>query len=479
MKRTFTILCLLFFGITLTSSHAQEAWGLRSITEDFQVYWLIDSKADLIWLTDTVSLDASNNGTNDFASLAEKWAARYRLDAHIVFDPDSSKVDWNNNGTVNFENSTDSLGLLHIGRFVEGEFVHFTGHFDGQYHPISNIFQNTGSRSGLFGGIKGATIENVTLENIRIVTSAGYNGTIVGRADEVSETEGVRNVIRRAGATGSMIITNTGGNIYTGGITGRLDRGDIIECFTILDVRAIGNLTSNRRVSGIVGQIEGDATIKDSYSVSTVSAWDQTGIVAGRVAGPGVNISNSYAAGQVLSTTPDNPRPGIGIFIGLLNDATSISSSYYQEVAEGITAGIGNSTWGGTPQVVGMPAGDFASQANFSGWDFDEVWKIGDVEGQNRPYLQWQDIEPVIDDTSVRDFLKQGVNFKVYPNPVKDVLYVTNAPVNAQYAVVTLTGQIIESGKVTHEQFSVNTGSYVPGVYLIKIEHSAIRFIKK
>lgn len=83
---------------------------LDKVTENSVDYWDIDTPEDLIWLTDTLNLDADKDGTPDFDSVAVKWGANYRLVADITFDPDSSKVDWNGDGTVDFTGSTDQYG---------------------------------------------------------------------------------------------------------------------------------------------------------------------------------------------------------------------------------------------------------------------------------------------------------------------------------------------------------------------------------
>jgi hypothetical protein len=59
----------------------------------------------------------------------------------------------------------------------------FTGSYDGQNHTISGLYINRPSGTtyiGLFGYTNGATIKNVGLINVNIVTSYWYVGALVG-----------------------------------------------------------------------------------------------------------------------------------------------------------------------------------------------------------------------------------------------------------------------------------------------------------
>ena len=86
----------------------------------------------------------------------------------------------------------DSFGP--IGRYCSGQGVNkpFTGHFDGQGHTIKGIYQSgwdfgyewgTTGYLGLFGYVKDATIENLTIEGMESVVEGGTLAAIAGRAD--------------------------------------------------------------------------------------------------------------------------------------------------------------------------------------------------------------------------------------------------------------------------------------------------------
>lgn len=61
--------------------------------------------------------------------------------------------------------------------------------------------------------------------------------------------------------------------------------------------------------------------------------------------------------------------------------------------------------------------------------------------------------------------------FTIYPNPVKEVLFV-DAPSsvnNAKYEVYTLEGRILASGDLNLKNNKINVAHFSAGIYLIKI----------
>lgn len=66
-------------------------------------------------------------------------------------------------------------------------------------------------------------------------------------------------------------------------------------------------------------------------------------------------------------------------------------------------------------------------------------------------------------------------DIKLYPNPVKDILHVSNA-VSDEYKIFDMGGKLINSGKL--ERGSVNVSNLVRGAYMIQIGESTKRFIK-
>lgn len=67
-------------------------------------------------------------------------------------------------------------------------------------------------------------------------------------------------------------------------------------------------------------------------------------------------------------------------------------------------------------------------------------------------------------------------DIKLYPNPVKDILNVSNTT-SEEYKIFDMAGKLIKSGKL--ERGSVSVNNLVTGAYLIQIGEISKRFIKK
>ncbi|SFN35772.1 Por secretion system C-terminal sorting domain-containing protein [Chryseobacterium oleae] len=66
-------------------------------------------------------------------------------------------------------------------------------------------------------------------------------------------------------------------------------------------------------------------------------------------------------------------------------------------------------------------------------------------------------------------------DIKVYPNPVKDVLNISNTT-SEEYKIFDMSGKVISSGKL--EKGSVNVSKLIKGAYVIQIGETTKRFIK-
>ena len=72
-------------------------------------------------------------------------------------------------------------------------------------------------------------------------------------------------------------------------------------------------------------------------------------------------------------------------------------------------------------------------------------------------------------------------NFTIYPNPVNDVLNITNLPANTKYEIHNAVGQIVKSGTIDEGQ--VRVSELVKGTYFITLKGNTVseslKFIKK
>ena len=464
MKRIFTLFFALFVGATMLLGQIPP--NLTKLTVDTVDYWILNSTTDLIWLSsiDTTLKDADSDGTDDFVTIAEKLGANYRLGQDLIFDVDPAFIDWNNDGQVGV--GDDTLGFMAIGP-GQNSMPAFTGHFDGRNFAIENIWMNNGSglreRVSLFGNINGATIENLYVKNFWGKNAQDYGGVICARA-----TYGGPNVFKRIYVDGTYDWTprTSSGTCHFGGMVGRVSDAEVIECVSKIEV--ISDPNSHNRIGGLVGTVMGNLVIKDSYATSSsFTAKEKVGLVVGFVdVVDNVSIENCYAAGKVTGGDPVDTE--VGSFAGNLKSTVPVSCYWDVDLD---TAGVGpESDSLARVAVKGLTTVEFSSMTSFEGWDFDNTWVIGDVDGTNRPYLKWQDAGPIIGIPEKEMAGKSMI--KVYPNPASSNMTIENAPVNAEYRVFNMLGQIMESGIITGSNMMLNLENYQKGIYLLMVGES-------
>lgn len=275
--------------------------------------------------------------------------------------------------------------------------------FDGLGHSIRNIYINRPDESkvGLFGRLDVGRVENLKVTGIVSgLDSVGLIAGVVGHSDgcmyycgastiEMTTFEGVSaagsvrgrdyvggivgsglTLISRSSAEASVLgVTNVGGIIGAGGVL-------------LSQSYSQGSVAGDANVGGLVGavgpgQIDGwgaAAQISDSYSLATVAAdAGPAGGLVGRSYGGlwgGTPISNTYSAGRVTGALA-------GGLIGQ-NDLDSEPVSSYWNVD---TSGLSSSRGG-----AGLNNESMTRKANYSGWDFNGVWRI--VEGSSYPILR-------------------------------------------------------------------------------------------
>lgn len=85
----------------------------------------------------------------------------------------------------------------------------------------------------------------------------------------------------------------------------------------------------------------------------------------------------------------------------------------------------------------------------------------------------------VLKATSTDLEVSNKVKVSVYPNPVRDILYINNAIVNEYVVVYNATGGIVKQVLASDESLSIDMSSQSTGVYIVKVGTEAIRVLKK
>lgn len=229
---------------------------------------------------------------------------------------------------------TDNIDMRSIANFAPiGTQEHpYTGTFNGNSHSISGLSVSGSDYVGLFGYVKGATIQNINLCDSKITATGNYAaGGIVGFATNAAKIEncstnniridaansrhiggiigygedstrisnctntstlaGTYNVGGIAGSLNGSSITNsgnsgdlpaTGANGCVGGIVGFTRDGQISTCYNTGEITG----SSKADVGGIVGLSEHSlSSISDCYNVGAVHGGRLTGGIAGSAIG--------------------------------------------------------------------------------------------------------------------------------------------------------------------------------------------------
>jgi hypothetical protein len=192
----------------------------------------------------------------------------------------------------------------------------FTGNFDGQGYSISNLFINLpGSYNvGLFSGLGGsANVNSVILNSVR-VTGGSFTGGLVG---DIPDPMGVS--VTNSVVSGNVSGISTGLADGTGGLIGAVYGPNV----TVTADRTSGTVNGAQDVGGLVG-FAWNASISKSASSANVngSMFSEGGLVGSEFWG---NINQSFATGSV---TGNGNVGGLVGTLGFNGKSASISNSY-------------------------------------------------------------------------------------------------------------------------------------------------------
>jgi len=75
--------------------------------------------------------------------------------------------------------------------------------------------------------------------------------------------------------------------------------------------------------------------------------------------------------------------------------------------------------------------------------------------------------------------LEESVALKAYPNPVKDILTIETTEENLKYQIVSISGDLIDSGEITSNKHTLNFSNSAKGVYFLVIDNQKTHKIIK
>ena len=250
----------------------------------------------------------------------------------------------------------------------------FTGMFDGQGHTISHVTINApeGENVGFFNVIKGATIRDLKLVDVKITGKTnvgGLAGSAQVQLDSNDLSKNVANLIGGCSVSGTVTGTkNVGGLVGLNG--GETDQHTLFSIASAIDkstanvevngTEMIGGLVGKNggtitksssggtvkgttTTGGLVGDSSGD--IYDSHTSCTVAGSSYTGGFVGYSDG---TVKNCYSIGGVSGTDYT------GGFAGVISRAENVVSAGQVTIAGTPTQGYNGGFAG---KLYGMVAG--------------------------------------------------------------------------------------------------------------------------
>ncbi|MFC1565604.1 GLUG motif-containing protein [Candidatus Neomarinimicrobiota bacterium] len=258
MKKHACIL-FLFLGIKFLTAQTATAptLGAGTVADPYQIATL----ENLYWLS-------QQEGNSDATGLY--WSRNYLQTADI-----------NATNTTTWGSGNGNSGWYPIGTNSN----HFTGSYDGQNNYISALYVNRWEYGGLFGYLEGASIQNVQLPSVNVVSPGYYSAALAH--------------ITNGGTVDNCWSTGTvSGSRMPAGLIGRNYGGTITNSYSGADVTATcsGGFC---RPGGFVSQNENGGTIDNCYSTGTVSGYETPGGFVS-INNYLCSITNSYSTGNVI-----------------------------------------------------------------------------------------------------------------------------------------------------------------------------------
>ncbi|MDO8466312.1 MAG: GLUG motif-containing protein [Gallionella sp.] len=274
-------------------------------------------------------------------------------------------------GTIT--NSYSTANVTGSGSYVGGLAGWNNGSIANSY-ATGNVSNNGDNVGGLVGYNNGTIADSYSTGTVtgsnKIGGLAGYSGGTITNSYSAGAVSGTNYIGGLAGRNSGTITNSyrtgavTGSGDYVGGLAGWNDTGTITNSYSA------GAVSGTNYVGGLVGFHNG--LISNSYS---------TGAVNGHVAVGG--LVGSYWAGTITYSYSIGAVTGSGWYIGGLlglRDTGTITNSYWN------TETSGKSNCGTLASCTGLTTAQMKQQANFSGWDFTNIWNID--EGASFPYLR-------------------------------------------------------------------------------------------
>ncbi len=254
----------------------------------------------------------------------------------------------------------------------------FGGTFDGAGHAIRGLVSEGAGARGLFATSTGATLTNLRLIDVSILSSNYDAGGLVGFPSSTTMSQ--------VSVSGTV-----SGPRAVGGVAGSPQGGTKVRfSVSTVDVSVTG--ASTAWAGGLAGFISGStASVDDSYARGSVGGTNAASFKGGLLGEVSVSatVDRTYSAAAVSG-------PGtLGGLVARTINAGSRSASFWDTEATGQTTSLGGSPKTTSEmQNIDTFTGSGANWKIVDGWvEFDEataVWGICSGVNGGYPFLLWE-----------------------------------------------------------------------------------------
>lgn len=402
------------------------------------------------------------------------------------YSPRYPEMRYSTGGLVSFNEGT--IINCHVEGVIDGTGSDFAGGIVGTsngYYGSTGVikdcsFYGTVYGASINGGIAGRNwgdklINCVSAGTVGICegeTSGQINGGIVGVSYGLEITDCVNTAEVYSACdddNAEPIISSFYEDYISGGIAGFVGyhRADLEPGYqgagmwgpTISRCANLGKVTGAQQSGGIIGHAF-FAKINDCYNAAEIDGR----LAAGGLVG--VNeicpIGSSYNAGAI--TTADGDK---GALNGILGDDDAVDCYYLDNIS------VSNGSYADGQQheetAVRCTGEQMETQSSFDGFDFNEVWTIGNVDGYTFPTLRSINAmlatdEPEPDARQVISvdrlgaaayYNKENRDYKFTVNGKYDKLQVKNVATGGTHTYTRAQGAIVDNGDGT-ETWNLN-----------------------
>lgn len=376
---------------------------------------MISVKANISTLNDTINYYIQGNGTINnpyiLSSSSDMYLIRNYRNSYFKLGNDIDMYyDTNNSNGKYYNNGSGWIGEI------------FSGTLDGNGYKISGMFSLEG---GLFSDVTDATIKDLQLDNVSIVSSndSGLLGHSLSGSSVIS----------------NIYISNSNAinNADSGALFGSIYGGTIKN----IHVKA-GAFYSQGFVGGIAGNVinpESNITISNVFIDDTL-VYSSNGGVPGQIIG-NVQIDSGLTNKLIIQYS----RINISNFTGNTNPTSIFGKSKYSSSSVTLTDNI---TLSDEDKLI---------KSNFNNYDFNNIWgydtsvylKLFNNESINKPI-------PEIDVIFNKYLIKDDIVYNIIPSITRNQ-FISNMIIDEDltYKIYNISGKILSGDEL------VGTGSYI------------------